>query len=1576
MSTSVDTRVVEMQFDNASFQKGVAETMSSLDKLSNKLDHPAGFKGLSALSEGISSINFTPITSGLDFLHDKVASVFTGLQNMASGVTKAAEIAAAGLIATATGVAITGGIRRAENIEQAKFQLEGLGVAWKDIAGDIDYAVKGTAYGLDSAAKASAQLSASGVQIGDSMKTALRAISGVAAMTNSDYDSIAAIFTTVAGQGKLMTMQLRQLESRGLNAAAKLGEKLGYTEAEIRELVTEGKIGFEEFAWAMDDAFGEHAKDANKTFSGAMSNVKAALSRIGADFATFGMEQLREVFVELIPLIDQFRKVTQPIAGLLDDVLGTGAKQFAGFLHSITESDVITDFAKNFKRTIYDLTHYIDEDLGESYDLSHPIIIFATGLSTALSHVQTVLSQIGGSFKEVFGDSIKLPNVVDLTNMANEFLSFVNSMKPSEETLARIGEVATGVFTVLQKGIAIVMSLGNAIGTALAPVIDIIGNALMFAANAAGDFFIWLADAIGPIDTTTASIEGIGDAIGSFLSKIAAHMPTWQGFRDAAKDVLSFFSEMNLFKDLDIDPFKNGEEKAQNFFVTISGILSGLGQVFHTAFNSIASFVKDTFGSIFDFIMTGLKSMSIGDILAMGLFPSLIGFIGSLSTAFLELAQRIKYFSLTSLTGLSGPLTALTNQLHAMTATMRIKAVLGIAVAIGILALSLKQLSEIDPAGLINAVLAIGALTAILTSAFLALANFADNPKAFKSIAKIGGTMVAMAVGVAVLAAAVRALATLDPTALWTAIGAVTVLTVVLTTAASLLGNLAPRMVRSGIGLIFMAKAILTLSIALKVLSTIPLDSMKTALIGLGVALAIMTVAMIAMTRLSKQLPSFALAITAMADALLVLSIALKLLSTIPMDQMGTALIGLGGALAAITASMILMSRFSKNLPSFALGMLSMGVSILALSAAMKVLSTIPLEQMGIALLGLAGGMAVMSIAMIAMSKLGDLTGAAGLLVISIALMAIAPALKLLSTIPLEGVGTGLLMLAGALTILGLASVLIPAPLLAMLAGSLLAISVAVMAVGAGMAMAGAGMLAFAAALVAIASIAPAAANGIIMLIQGVILGILGMIGNIATAVVEGITVFLETLVANIGRIAEAGRVLVTTLLTVIGETIPQLVALGLQMLLALLQGLASNAQAIVGAALQLLANFIYAIASGIGQVIDAGAKLAIGFISGVGDALRNNAGLLGDAVTNVIATIFGLVEGLIADGLEAIFGPNPVADWIRQNAEGEIAEAEAASQRVAEALGSNNDKAVDDNKSMMAELTSSTEEGGADWIAAASGVSNDALSALTGNLGNAPEDMSQFIGMGIDEIAALSGDAEAAGTQVGESEVQGSTSAISDESGAVVGEVENTVSEMGSVDSYSAGYGSGSNFGSGEYAGLDAWHGSIVTKAAQMVKDAKKAADDAMNAKSPARDLIESGGYFALGFMIGIMDNTFRVAEAAERMVAEAKEPVSNIAVEMSSMMDSIDWDVNPTITPVLDTSLLEEGMAGVDSLMSRTYSYPMSIRAFDTVGYSPASNRVMNLSVELNYNAGTDAAEMVNGIVDGLQTALNLEG
>lgn len=281
----VDTRVVEMQFDNKQFEKGAGQTLTTLEKLKKSLNFSNAGKGFDSLQKGINSINVDNITNKLS----SVDAAFTTLagsmkRNFFDRVSNEILDLGKQLYQVTAGQIVSGGKNRAMNIAQAKFKMEGMGVTWDQIKEDLDYAVSGTAYGLDAAANIASQLTASGIEVGDAMKTALRGVSGVAAMTSSSYEEIGDVFAAVAGQGKAMAMQLNQLSLRGINAASTIGDYLGKTEAEVRDMASKGQISFEIFSNAMDAAFGEHAKEANKTFTGAASNIRAALSKIGELF--------------------------------------------------------------------------------------------------------------------------------------------------------------------------------------------------------------------------------------------------------------------------------------------------------------------------------------------------------------------------------------------------------------------------------------------------------------------------------------------------------------------------------------------------------------------------------------------------------------------------------------------------------------------------------------------------------------------------------------------------------------------------------------------------------------------------------------------------------------------------------------------------------------------------------------------------------------------------------------------------------------------------------------------------------------------------------------------------------------------------------------------------------------------------------------------------------------------------------------------------------------------------------------------------------------------------------------------
>ena len=316
MATEVEERIVQMKFDNAQFEKGAKQSLITLEKLDGVLDR-LGQGGLDHLA------------NTLDVVKRRFSSF--GIAGMAAiqKITNSAIDLGVRLMTAIPQQIISGGTRRANNIEQARLQLKGLGIEWDQVKDAMDYAVSGTAYGLDEAAKAAAQFAASKkdmITTADingvtDMAKALRAISGVAAMTNSTYDEIANIFTGISGTGHVMTQDLRMLEGRGLNAAAKLAEVLSdgpdnikYTEEQIREMISKDKIDFLTFAKAMDYAFGEHATAANETYTGSLANMKAALSRIGADFVQPWHNGMIKIQNALRNTFNLARKVTQPFA--------------------------------------------------------------------------------------------------------------------------------------------------------------------------------------------------------------------------------------------------------------------------------------------------------------------------------------------------------------------------------------------------------------------------------------------------------------------------------------------------------------------------------------------------------------------------------------------------------------------------------------------------------------------------------------------------------------------------------------------------------------------------------------------------------------------------------------------------------------------------------------------------------------------------------------------------------------------------------------------------------------------------------------------------------------------------------------------------------------------------------------------------------------------------------------------------------------------------------------------------------------------------------------------------------------
>ena len=242
MATEIDKRVVEMQFDNKDFEKNCQASLTTLEKLKMALNFD-GAKGLDTMSEAAKKVDFSNISKGAEAVQVKFSAMQVAGMTAISELTKGLLGLGKKIWNSSFGLMSSGGMARTLKIEQANFQMKALAKNIKGITDDTkaqaalvermvnaaSEAVSGTAYGMDAAAAVASQLMASGVSDSEEMLKHLSGIAGAAAMTGRSFEDIGNIFTTVASNGRLMTMQLRQFSAAGLNLSATLGQNLGKT---------------------------------------------------------------------------------------------------------------------------------------------------------------------------------------------------------------------------------------------------------------------------------------------------------------------------------------------------------------------------------------------------------------------------------------------------------------------------------------------------------------------------------------------------------------------------------------------------------------------------------------------------------------------------------------------------------------------------------------------------------------------------------------------------------------------------------------------------------------------------------------------------------------------------------------------------------------------------------------------------------------------------------------------------------------------------------------------------------------------------------------------------------------------------------------------------------------------------------------------------------------------------------------------------------------------------------------------------------------------------------------------------
>lgn len=1090
MST-IDERVVEMRFDNRQFESAASQSLSTLQKLGQVIDNTTSADNISKIANSIDGINFGNAVSGVESLADRFSALGIVAKRVLENITDTLMGKLTGAIQSVTGSIVSGGIKRAMNIENAHFQLQGLindETEVQAIMQDAMDSVDGTAYAYDEAAKAASMFAATGLTSGKEMQNALKAIAGVSATTNAEYSDMSRIFTTVAGQGRVMADQLNQLAVRGMNGAAALSKYfnnvnhgtveatdsvkdaikeitkgMDVTEADIREFVHDSKISFEMFSEAMATTFGDHAKDANQTFTGALANIRAALARTGAMFIT--------------PLINQNGKAVELFNAIrikineVNKVLAPFAKDVTDTINRIIEG--LTKLVKN-----------LNIDPSWSWKLQRGFFVVvqaARGLMDILSPIKEAFNEVfGGEITRIIGDvghklfemsfdfraseetiiNVKdgfkgLFDVIDL--LIDGFVRLLKAIVPSSDSVKSFNEVVLNLFGDIGRGLSDFVKWIRE-SESLNKVFDTITDAISKATSVIKDFVIQIGEkADSGFDKFVEKLKKLSGVIDTLKNGgLQVLEGLWKLITPLIDGIKKFGEE--LWKALTaIDPF----EALLNFINSqfMYGIVN--------AFKKISDTIKEV---LLDTILVTISNfiLQLGELMAsLTNLDTIINGLKKISEALVILAAACYIVSMIDSDALYRGITAITafiidllgamaiigslsdtKQLFGSLRTLELSyfqdltlQMIKLAASVAILAAACKVLGSMSFEDLAKGLIAVTILLGELVTVGLIM----QKTSAAKSMSKVASTLILMSTSLLILVKAVKQLGSLDFRSLVKGLGSVGVLMLEMAVFTKLVDG--KKTTKVGLALIEMAAAMRIMVSVIRELGSMSLEELAKGLISLGAALAEMVVAMNLMPE--KKSMTKALAMIEFAAAMVIIAKSLKELADLSPAGLMNAVIAMGAVILEMVIALDLMPE-KKNITK-AFAMIEFAAALVLISKALVPLAESDPEGLLAAVIAIGAVILEMTICLALMQsvKWANLDALA-IIEMAVALVIIAKSIEplaefewpeLLSAV--AALGSMLYLLVGALALL---STLGPMSLVAGAAAVLLGVTAVLLA--------------------------------------------------------------------------------------------------------------------------------------------------------------------------------------------------------------------------------------------------------------------------------------------------------------------------------------------------------------------------------------------------------------------------------------------------------------------------------------------------------------------------------------------------
>ena len=631
MTTVIDERVVEMRFNNADFEKNVAQSMNTLDQLKKSLNFDSG-KSLEDL--GRASKNFS--LSGISESVKEVSANFSLLDiagvTALTNITNKAVDAGLKIVKSLTLDQITAGWQKYADkttAVQTIIASTGLGIETVEKSMErLNWFTDETSYNFVDMVSNIGKFTSAGVELGKA-QSAMQGIANWATRSGQNATVASRVmynFAQAMGAGAMQTkdwmsienanMATKEFKQTALETAAELGKlkqisdttfttldgKVSITAETLRdslkkkwfdsEVMVETLNKYNRYAdelYELSQKTGRTATqlmmDADQYAEGTLKieniakSSKISVEELSAAYESLNSETnklSREAFQNA-----QEAKTFQEVMDATADAVSTGwMNTFQLIFGNYEEAKALWTGLANAMVELFTATGTArNEILGFWKDaLGRESLI--RGLIQMLNLVVKPLSAIKAAFTAVMPGTEAIGN--GLASLTKKFEEFMNKLQPSQETLTAIYMIFKASFSILKSIFTVVASLLKA----LSPVTNIFVSIV----QGMGTFLTYVAAVIAAITeyaTELGVFETVSEAIATVFSKITEYISKF------------------------ISVFGSG------LLAGIGGFIAGVVQIISLAGGKIAEFLRQTnilgtiaskVGAAFNFLRDAIMS--------------------------------------------------------------------------------------------------------------------------------------------------------------------------------------------------------------------------------------------------------------------------------------------------------------------------------------------------------------------------------------------------------------------------------------------------------------------------------------------------------------------------------------------------------------------------------------------------------------------------------------------------------------------------------------------------------------------------------------------------------------------------------------------------------------------------------------------------------------------------------------------------------------------------------------------------------------------------------------------------------